>query len=91
MPPEPPGLDEDLPGLHPEPPADFASRELPFLLMEGAFFRIHQLQHGALYELALKCGRASIRWFQLRLLGHVCPNVRFLAITCWASDCSRAH
>jgi hypothetical protein len=49
MPPEPPGLDEDLPGLHPEPPADFASRELPFLLMEGAFFRIHQLQHGALY------------------------------------------
>lgn len=40
---------EDPPGSHPEPPEDFAKRDLSLSIVSGPFFRIHQLQHEALY------------------------------------------
>ncbi len=42
-------LESGSPGLHPEPPADLQSRDLPIIQIEKSWFRIHQSRHSPLY------------------------------------------
>lgn len=44
-------LDSDLgcPGIHPEPPTNLKTRDLPIIQIEKPWFRIHQSHHSPLY------------------------------------------
>src|SRR5947207_14985980 len=41
--------DDDRPGLHPDPPADLATRSLPLLTTRQPWFRVYHLRHNPLY------------------------------------------